>query len=122
MDRHEGASAAATREEARPSVAFAKRKTRGREREKKEPSGWRELTGCGRGRRLVRCSTWSGGLSPWRRGGATVRRRDAAMRLRVRGRSRTVRVRVRLRERMERLVKHVRWVAFSALLKTASTH
>ncbi|KYN39807.1 hypothetical protein ALC56_05794 [Trachymyrmex septentrionalis] len=83
---------------------------------------WRELTGCGRGCRLVRCSTWSGGLSPWRRGGATVRRRDAAMRLRVRGRGRAVRVRVRLRERMERLVKHVRRVAVSALLKTASTH
>lgn len=82
----------------------------------------RELTGRGRGRRLIGCSTWSGRLSPRRRGGAAVRRRDATMGLRMRGRGRAVRVRIGLRERVKRLVKHVRRVAFGSLLKTASTH
>jgi hypothetical protein len=44
------------------------------------------------------------------------------MGLRVRGRGRAVRVRIGLRERVERLVEHVRRIALSALLKTASTH
>lgn len=82
----------------------------------------RELTGRGRGRRLIGCSTWSGGLSARRRGGAAVRRRDAAMGLRMRRRGCAVRVRVGLRERVERLVEHVRRVTLGTLLKTASAH